>query len=71
MKGREVPPPMLELDDLKLPEVVMSEIKGQGLEKPTEIQAQGWPIALRDMVGICQTDSGRTLAYIMPAVVHI
>lgn len=42
-------------------------------EKPTCIQAQGWPIALsgRNMVGIAQTGSGKTLAYIMPAVLHI
>nr|CAH7743711.1 unnamed protein product [Callosobruchus chinensis] len=51
----------------------MEEIKRQGYDQPTAIQAQGWPIALsgHDMVGIAQTGSGKTLAYILPAIVHI
>jgi len=45
----------------------------QGFSEPTSIQAQGWPIALsgRDMVGIASTGSGKTLSYILPAIVHI
>jgi superfamily II DNA/RNA helicase len=45
----------------------------EGFTEPTQIQCQGWPIALsgRDMVGIAQTGSGKTLAYILPALVHI
>ncbi|XP_033303701.1 probable ATP-dependent RNA helicase DDX5 isoform X2 [Bombus bifarius] len=37
------------------------------------IQAQGWPIALsgRDLVAIAQTGSGKTLGYVLPAIVHI
>ena len=36
----------------------------QNWEKPTPIQAQGWPIALsgHDMVGIAQTGSGKTMS---------
>ena len=35
-----------------------------GFEAPTAIQCQGWPIAMsgRDMVGIAQTGSGKTLS---------
>lgn len=34
----------------------MAEIRRQGYEAPTPIQAQGWPISLqgRDFVGIAQ-----------------
>lgn len=51
----------------------MDCIKRQGYEVPTAIQAQGWPIAMsgRDLVGIAQTGSGKTLGYILPAIVHI
>lgn len=51
----------------------MSEIHKMGYKYPTPIQAQGWPIALsgRDMVGIASTGSGKTLSYILPAIVHI
>lgn len=44
-----------------------------GYQKPTPIQAVSWPIALsgRDLVGIAQTGSGKTLSYILPAFIHI
>lgn len=73
IKGKDVPPPLLEFYEGAFPDYAMREIQKCGFEKPTAIQAQGWPIALsgRDMVGIAQTGSGKTLAYIMPAVVHI
>ncbi|CAH1983224.1 unnamed protein product [Acanthoscelides obtectus] len=67
------PNPIQNFDEASFPDHVMEEIKRQGYDQPTAIQAQGWPIALsgRDMVGIAQTGSGKTLAYILPAIVHI
>lgn len=51
----------------------MEEIKKSGFDKPTPIQAQGWPMALsgKNMVGIAQTGSGKTLSFVIPALVHI
>jgi len=51
----------------------MNEVKAQGFSAPTAIQAQGWPMALsgRDVVGIAETGSGKTLTYCLPAIVHI
>ena len=42
----------------------MSVIRAQNWTNPTPIQAQAWPIGLtgRDMVGIAQTGSGKTLS---------
>jgi Lhr-like helicase len=39
-------------------------IKQQDWKEPTAIQAQGWPLALcgRDVVGVAQTGSGKTLS---------
>ncbi|XP_055913051.1 uncharacterized protein LOC129946761 [Eupeodes corollae] len=73
LKGKSIPTPSFEFQEGGFPEYVLTEIKKQGFNKPTAIQAQGWPIALsgRDMVGIAQTGSGKTLAYVLPAVVHI
>lgn len=44
-----------------------------GFVEPTPIQAQGWPMALtgRDLVGIAETGSGKTLSYLLPAIVHV
>lgn len=43
---------------------VMEVIDKQNWTEPTPIQAQGWPLALsgKDMVGIAQTGSGKTLS---------
>lgn len=67
------PNPMVSFDDITMPDYVSNEIKKRQYTTPTPIQAQGWPIALsgQDMVGIAQTGSGKTLGYIVPAIVHI
>lgn len=39
------------------------EYRNEGFTEPTPIQAQGWPIAMsgKNMVGVAQTGSGKTL----------
>ena len=64
VKGNNPPFPIQAFEESNFPDYVMLEIRKQGFQEPTAIQAQGWPIALsgRDMVGIAQTGSGKTLA---------
>ncbi|KAK4993151.1 ATP-dependent RNA helicase dbp2 [Elasticomyces elasticus] len=71
--GRDVPKPVEGFDEAGFPGYVMNEVKAQGFAKPTAIQSQGWPMALsgRDVVGIAETGSGKTLTYCLPAIVHI
>ncbi|XP_054289035.1 probable ATP-dependent RNA helicase DDX17 isoform X2 [Macrosteles quadrilineatus] len=71
--GNNIPNPIFGFEEAGFPDYVLSEIKRLGFEYPTAIQAQGWPIALsgRDLVGIASTGSGKTLSYILPAIVHI
>jgi len=73
IKGKDVPKPVETFDEAGFPNYVMSEVKAQGFEKPTAIQSQGWPMSLsgRDVVGIAETGSGKTLTYTLPAIVHI
>ncbi|XP_050725308.1 probable ATP-dependent RNA helicase DDX17 isoform X4 [Eriocheir sinensis] len=73
LRGRNIPNPIQYFGDYNFPDYVMAEIRRQGYEQPTPIQGQGWPISLqgRDFVGIAQTGSGKTLGYILPAIVHI
>jgi len=42
-------------------------------EAPTPIQRQIWPLALqgRDVVGIAETGSGKTVSYVLPMIIHI
>lgn len=73
IKGQDVPKPVESFDEAGFPNYVMSEVKAQGFTKPTAIQSQGWPMSLsgRDVVGIAETGSGKTLTYTLPAIVHI
>ncbi|XP_037797054.1 probable ATP-dependent RNA helicase DDX43 [Penaeus monodon] len=52
---------------------ILKEIEKQGFEHPTPIQCQSWPILMKghDMIGIAQTGTGKTLAFILPALIHI
>ncbi|XP_058804198.1 probable ATP-dependent RNA helicase DDX43 isoform X2 [Phymastichus coffea] len=54
------------------PDILM-EIAKQGFQKPSPIQCQAWPILLsgKDMIGIAQTGTGKTLAFLLPALIHI
>ncbi|KAI5815206.1 ATP-dependent RNA helicase DBP2 [Pyronema omphalodes] len=73
VSGTDVPKPVLTFDEAGFPSYVMNEVKAQGFAAPTAIQSQGWPMALsgRDVVGIAETGSGKTLTYCLPAIVHI
>lgn len=73
INGSDVPRPVETFDEAGFPRYVIDEVKAQGFPAPTAIQSQGWPMALsgRDVVGIAETGSGKTLTYCLPAIVHI
>ncbi|OJJ82421.1 DEAD-box ATP-dependent RNA helicase DBP2 [Aspergillus glaucus CBS 516.65] len=73
VQGKDIPRPVETFDEAGFPQYVLTEVKAQGFERPTSIQSQGWPMALsgRDVVGIAETGSGKTLSYCLPAIVHI
>ena len=52
---------------------IMREIKKNNFVTPTPIQCQAWPVLLsgHDMIGIAQTGTGKTLAFLLPALIHI
>jgi len=63
--------PFAEFADSGLPKKVLEVCKN--FERPTPIQAQAWPIVLngRDMIGVAETGSGKTLGFLLPALSHI
>jgi len=73
VQGADVPKPVMTFEEASMPEYVLSEVLKQGFDKPTPIQSQGWPMALkgRNMVGISATGSGKTLAFLLPGMIHI
>ncbi|GMR40485.1 hypothetical protein PMAYCL1PPCAC_10680, partial [Pristionchus mayeri] len=71
--GHGVPKPVASFAHLGFDEGLMKEIRKSEYEHPTAIQAQSIPSALsgRDVLGIAKTGSGKTAAYLWPAIVHI
>lgn len=52
---------------------IMAVIRKQRFVNPTPIQCQAWPIIMsgHDLIAIAQTGTGKTLAYILPAIIHL
>ncbi|NXR61344.1 DDX43 helicase, partial [Rhadina sibilatrix] len=71
---RHIPNPVCKFEDAfeHYPDI-MANIRKVGFQKPTPIQSQAWPIILQgiDLIGIAQTGTGKTLAYLMPGFIHL
>ncbi|KAM4607409.1 putative ATP-dependent RNA helicase DDX43 [Polymixia lowei] len=52
---------------------IMDNIDRVGFTKPTPIQSQAWPVLMsgEDLIGIAQTGTGKTLAYLLPGFIHM
>jgi ATP-dependent RNA helicase DDX5/DBP2 len=73
VRGKNVPNPCESFLEAGFPPAIVQCIQRAGFTAPTAIQAQAWPVALkgRDLIGIAETGSGKTCAYLLPALVHI
>ncbi|XP_049885837.1 probable ATP-dependent RNA helicase DDX53 [Pectinophora gossypiella] len=52
---------------------MMNIIRRHGFTRPTPIQSQAWPVIMKgeDMIAVVPTGRGKTLAFIIPAFIHI
>lgn len=52
---------------------ILKLIESQQFKTPSPIQAQSWPILLqgKDLIGIAQTGTGKTLAYLLPGLLSL
>ncbi|KAF8634391.1 hypothetical protein AX17_004204 [Amanita inopinata Kibby_2008] len=68
--GEEIPPPIENFVDMKIPEPFLRYLKSKKIVNPTPIQLQGIPAAFagRDLIGIAFTGSGKTLAFCLPLI---
>lgn len=59
---------MVTFQDLQLPASLQKAIDELGFKNPTPIQAKAFPVVMsgRDMMGIAQTGTGKTFAYLLP-----
>jgi len=65
--------PIFDFSELDVPSALTDLFRKNNYSVPTPIQAQSWPVSLRgqDTVGIARTGSGKTLSFLLPALVHI
>jgi ATP-dependent RNA helicase RhlE len=56
--------------DLNLNPSLLKALNDSGLTQPTTIQEKGFPVIMSgvDVVGIAQTGTGKTLAYLLPCL---
>uniref|UniRef100_A0A158P9S1 RNA helicase n=1 Tax=Angiostrongylus cantonensis TaxID=6313 RepID=A0A158P9S1_ANGCA len=77
IKGGRVPKPLRAWEECGLPDEVYQAIQkascGVGYSEPTPIQRQAIPIGLqnRDVIGVAETGSGKTAAFLIPLLVWI
>ncbi|EAZ51368.1 hypothetical protein [Cryptosporidium parvum Iowa II] len=71
--GENVPKPITSFVTSGFPNFLVDALYRTGFTEPTAIQVQGWPVALsgHDMIGIAETGSGKTLGFLLPAMIHI
>ncbi|CAF3561377.1 unnamed protein product [Rotaria sp. Silwood1] len=73
VRGINTPRPVVSFAHFGFDERLMKTLRKSEFATPTPIQAQAIPSALsgRDIIGIAKTGSGKTGAFIWPALVHI
>ena len=59
---------MKQFSELGLAEPILRAVSGEGYTNPTPIQAEVIPALLggQDLIGIAQTGTGKTAAYVLP-----
>ncbi|KAH3721763.1 probable ATP-dependent RNA helicase DDX23 [Dreissena polymorpha] len=72
-KGGRIPNPIRKWKEANLPKDLLDAIDTIGYKEPTPIQRQAIPIGLqnRDIIGIAETGSGKTAAFLIPLLVWI
>ena len=62
-----------KFDELKLNRQILNAIDDLGFTQPTEIQQKAIPLALagHDLLGIAQTGTGKTLAFVAPLIMKL
>ncbi len=70
--GSEVCRPIIEFEHGHFPTALRLNLKKAGYEAPTPVQMQMLPVGLRgrDVIASADTGSGKTVAFLLPVVMH-
>ncbi|XP_020582137.1 DEAD-box ATP-dependent RNA helicase 21 [Phalaenopsis equestris] len=72
-KGSRIPRPMRKWSESKLSTELLKAVEKAGYKKPSPIQMAAIPLGLqqRDVIGIAETGSGKTAAFVLPMLMYI
>ncbi|KAF6761555.1 pre-mRNA-splicing ATP-dependent RNA helicase PRP28 [Ephemerocybe angulata] len=72
-RGGNIPHPLRTWKESEIPESILECIERIGYKEPSPIQRQAIPIGLqnRDIIGIAETGSGKTAAFVIPMLAFI
>jgi len=65
--------PLRNWEEARLPSQVMKAVQDANYEKPSPIQRQAIPVGLlkRDLIGLAETGSGKTAAFLIPLLAYL
>ena len=71
--GQNAPLPFRKWDEMPLPQPLRQAIADLGYLTPTPIQMAAMPFGLRqrDVIGLAETGSGKTAAFVLPMLMYI
>ncbi|EKM55542.1 uncharacterized protein PHACADRAFT_173680 [Phanerochaete carnosa HHB-10118-sp] len=72
-RGGQIPHPLRSWTESDIPQLLLDVIERIGYKEPSPIQRQAIPIGLqnRDIIGIAETGSGKTAAFVIPMLSFI
>ncbi|KAF3510293.1 hypothetical protein F2Q69_00001587 [Brassica cretica] len=72
-KGSKIPPPMRSWEESKLSSELLKAVERAGYKAPRPIQMAAIPLGLqqRDVIGVAETGSGKTHAFVLPMLAYI
>lgn len=72
-KGSRIPRPMRNWEEGNLTSELLKAVSKAGYKKPSPIQMAAIPLGLqqRDVIGIAETGSGKTAAFVLPMLTYI
>lgn len=72
-RGGQIPLPLRSWKESTIPQQLLDVIEQVGYDEPSPIQRQAIPIGLmnRDQIGIAETGSGKTAAFVVPMLAYI
>ncbi|KDD73255.1 DEAD/DEAH box helicase [Helicosporidium sp. ATCC 50920] len=72
-KGSHAAPPLRSWSEAALPESLLRAVEAAGYATPSPIQRAAIPLGLaqRDVIGVAETGSGKTCAFVLPMLAYV